>query len=483
MLSNPKLQKPKLQKPKLQKLKLQKPILALMLLGTLAGCQNLQPRATPEVALSNHYAYNDGEQRVVLKWQDYLNDPVLEQLIEQALVKNQDLKLASLRVLEAQAAYGIQRSQLFPSIGGEVSGQRTRVPTDLSYTGQAMFNDQYQVGIGMSQWELDLWGRIRSLNESALNRFFATQWNQAAVRNSIIQQVTQTYLSLSELEKRIVFAQRAVHNYEKSAQIFQRRYEVGAGSKVEYTQAFTMLSQGQSLLMQLYKAREMTNNYMVQLLGEPVSVSIPELDQVAFKHANLQAGLPAELLLNRPDIAAKEALLQAQHANIHAARTAFFPRIALTGSVGTASADLDGLFKSGSSVWAFAPSISIPIFTAGRLKNNLNLAEVRTDMAVVEYEKTVQNAFREVADALSERYWLTQQLEIEANGLNAFNERVRLAELRYESGAVSHLEVLDAQRSLLQAEQQWIETQSAVLKSYVKLYVALGGDSQMPGLG
>ena len=457
-------------------LTIQKNIYLLGAVVSLVGCQQLQPHAAPEVALANTYQYAQSTEAQRLSWQDYLNDPVLEQLIQQALSNNHDLKIASLRIAEAQAVYGIQRSQLFPTIGADASGQRNRVPSDLSYTRQAVLNDQYQIGMGMSQWELDLWGRIRSLNQSALQGFFATQWNQVAVRNSIIQQVAQNYLTLAELEKRIEFAERSVQNYQNSVRIFKRRYDVGAGSKVEYTQALTLLSQGQALLAQLHKARDMNRNYLVQLLGAPTQLKVPGLDQVAFKSNALQAGLPSELLLNRPDIAAMEAKLQAQHANIYAARAAFFPRIALTARYGSASADLDGLFKAGSHAWAFAPSISIPIFTAGRLKSLVTVAEVRTDIAVAEYEKTVQNAFREVSDALAERQWLTQQLQIQRAGLDAFNERARLAELRFDSGAVSYLEVLDAQRSLLQAEQQWIETQSALMKSYVTLYVALGGD-------
>ncbi len=450
---------------------------ALLFMG-LAACQNHQPHATPAVALAAQYPYAGQADTQILKWQDYLNDPVLEQIIEQALTHNQDLKIASLRIAEAQTAYGIQRSQLYPTIGADASGQRGRVPADLSYSRQAMTSSQYQVGVGLSQWELDLWGRIRSLNQSALQQFFATEWNQIAVQNSLIQQVAQTYLNLSALEKRIAFAERSVGNFQNSVRIFKRRYEVGAGSKVEYTQALTLLSQGQSLVAELKKARDLNQNYLTQLVGTPIQVPVPSLDQVAFNNQVLTPGLPSALLLNRPDVAAMEARLQAQHAQIAAARAAFFPRIALTGSLGTASADLDGLFKSGSKVWAFAPSISVPIFTAGRLKNQVNLAELRTDIAVAEYEKTVQNAFREVADALAERHGLSQQLTIQGQGLAAFSERARLAQLRFDHGVVSYLEVLDAERSLLQAEQQWIETQSALLKSHVSLYVALGGDSR-----
>lgn len=445
--------------------------------GFLAACQSIENYQRPQVALADVYPNQHSSEYRTLAWSDYINDPALIDLVEQALNYNHDLKVATLRIQEAQAAYGIQRSELFPSIGGNANYERRRTPADLSYFGQAATIDQYFIGLGMNQWELDLWGRIRSLNDAALQQFFATQYNVLAVRNSIIHQAVQSYLKLSELEKRIYYARRSVQSYEKSVRIFKRRYEVGAGSKVEYMQAQTLLTNGQSLLTQLEKSRELTTNYLVQVVGKPITIARPELDKITFKTGVLNTGLPSDLLLNRPDIAAAEAILQSKHANIYAARAAFFPRIALTGSFGTASTELDGLFKSGSHLWSFAPSISIPIFTAGRLKNNVTLAEVRKEIAVSEYEKAVQNAFREVADALAQQKNLSKQLHIQQQGLSAFRETARLAQLRYDNGVVGYLDVLDAERNLLAAEQQWIETQSALQQSYVSLYFALGGDT------
>ncbi len=450
--------------------------IALSMLVLLGGCQNTVPLTAPQVALPAQYPLQQGGKYHVLAWSDYVNDPTLIEVVDLTLAYNHDLKIASLRVQEAQAAYGIQRAERFPMIGGNVDYERSRLPADLSPVGRSVTSEQYVVGLGINQWELDMWGRIRSLNEAALQQFFAAEHNQSTVRNSIIQQAVRSYLTLSELEKRIYFAQRSVLNYEKSVRIFKRRYEVGAGSKVEYMQAQTLLSNGQTLLIQLQKNKELTANYLQQLVGRPIQVPQPELDSLTFKIGILQTGLPSDLLLNRSDIRATEALLQSKHADIAAARAAFFPRIALTGSFGMASTELDGLFKSGSALWSFAPSISIPIFTAGRLKNNVTLAEVRRDIAVSDYEKTVQNAFREVSDALVQQRNLNRQLQIQNQGLTAFRETARLAQLRYDNGAVGYLEVLDAQRNLLSAEQQWIETQSALIQSYIILYFALGGD-------
>ncbi len=445
----------------------------------LTACQVPGPYAPDDIALAPQYPIQDSlEPRQVLAWQDYVNDPSLVQLVNLALQHNHDLQIASLRIAEAQAAYGIQRSELLPTLGGTASFERARMPADMTMTGQSMISEHYSVGIGLNQWELDFWGRVRSLNEAALQQFFASQWNQQAVRNSIIQQTVQTYLALSELAKRQYFAQRSVQNYQNWVRIFKRRYEVGASSKVEYVQSQTLLTSGQALVAQLTSQQAQAANFLTQLVGQPVTVPHVSLDQLIFKSAVLKTGLPSELLLNRPDIRAAEALMQSKHANIHAARAAFFPRIALTSNLGTASIDLDGLFQSGSGLWSFAPSISVPIFTAGRLKNNLSLAEIRRDIAVQEYEKTVQNAFREVADALAQVRGYEQQLKVQDVGLRAYREAARLAQLRYDHGAVGYLDVLDAQRSLLSAEQQWIQTESALLKAYVDLYFALGGDSQ-----
>ena len=451
--------------------------LSMLFVAVLSACQTPGPYQTPNVALPAEYAGQVHEPRAVLSWQDYVNDSALLQLVHLALAHNHDLQIASLRIAEAQAIYGIQRADVLPTIGANLGYERTRTPAGISPSGEGFIAESYTVGVGLNQWELDFWGRVRSLNEAALQQFFAAQWNQQAVRNSIIQQTAQTYLQLSELEKRIFFAQRSVQNYQNSVRIFKRRYEVGASSKVEYVQAQTLLTNGKTLLSQLQSAKDQTANFLAQLVGQPTHVPPPQLDAIVFKTSVLQTGLPSELLFNRPDIRAAEAQLQSKHANIHAARAAFFPRIALTSNLGTVSTDLDGLFHSGSGMWSFAPSISIPIFTAGRLRNNLVLAEVRRDIAVQEYEKTVQNAFREVSDALVQVKRLGEQLSLQNTGLEAFREAARLAQLRYDSGAVAYIEVLDAQRSLLSAEQQWIQTQSSLLKAYVDLYIALGGDS------
>lgn len=448
----------------------------------LAACQSTSVISSPQAKSATQYSHVEQQPDQTLSWSAFIHDQKMIEVVNLALIHNHDLHIAALRIKEAQTLYGIQRAERLPSLMANLGFERNHLPADLSGTGRSMTTEQYSIGLGMNQWELDLWGRIRSLNEATLQQFLATQYNQIAVRNSIIQQTLNTYLTVSELEKRIEFAQRAVQSYEKSAEIFKRRYDVGAGAKVEYMQAQTLLTNGKSLLNQLIKNKQLTEHYLLQLIGQPIAIPKLELDQVNLKNSQIQLGLPSDLLLNRPDILQAEKVLQSKQANIQAARAAFFPRIALTGRFGTASNELDSLFKSGSGIWSFAPSISVPIFTAGRLKNNVSLAEVRRDLAVLDYEKSIQNAFREVADALTAQRHLTEQLAIQKHGLIAFRETSRLAQLRYENGSVGYLDVLDAQRNLLNAEQQWIETQSQLIKAYISVYFSLGGDitSQLP---
>lgn len=456
------------------------PVRPILVMGVLSltGCQVLQmPETGADIQLPAQFTDMPSQPVQRLSWSTYFTDPVLQQLLQQTLQHNQDLQLAALRVAEAQAMYGIQRAELYPQLGLGTDFSRNRVPADLSPLGQSYIANQFQVGVGLQSWELDLWGRIRSLKQAALKQFLAQQANQIAVQNSLIAQVASVYLNLSALDQRVELAEHAVGSYQNSVRIFKRRYDVGSGSKVEYTQAQTLLSNAQNLLAQIQQARASQQNLLIQLVGRPVQLTRPTpLSQIQWAHQAQAVGLPSDLLLNRPDLRAAEYQLQAQSANIQAARLAFFPRISLTGGFATASDELEGLFQPQSQLWQFAPSISIPIFTAGRLKANLNLAQVRQQMAVQEYEKTIQNAFREVRDALQNEDWLTRQLQIQRQGLKAFHERVRLAQLSYDNGAVTYLEVLDAQRSLLAAEQQAVEVQSALLKNQVALYLALGGD-------
>ncbi|MGK5057481.1 efflux transporter outer membrane subunit [Janthinobacterium sp. LB2P49] len=445
----------------------------------LAGCASMAPPyAPPPLPVAAQYPETDpaGAQAPDVAWQAYFADARLQALIAQALASNRDIRIAALRVEEARAAYGIQRAEQFPTIALGASGSRARVPGDLSVTGRPMTSAQYQAGLNVSAWELDFWGRVRSLKDSALQTLLASDEARRAVGVALVAQVANGYLGLRELDERVALARATVDSRAESLRIFTRRFEVGSISKLDLTQVETLLSQALSLSAQLEQARAVQAHALAQLVGGPVDLTP---DTRRFDDASvlqpLHAGLPSALLAQRPDLIAAEHQLRAAQANIGAARAAFFPTISLTAAYGTASAELNGLFDSGSGAWNLAPRLVLPIFDAGRLRANMDLAEVRRDVAVANYEKSVQGAFREVDDALSNRRWLALQVDIGKTTLAAQSERARLAKLRYDNGAAPYLEVLDAQRDLLTVEQQLVQTRRALLSSQVSLYAALGG--------
>ena len=455
---------------------------ALGLAMALAGCASLAPPyQAPPLPVAAVFPEADsaaGAPAPTLDWRDYFADARLRQLIAQALDNNRDLRIAALRVEEARAAYGIQRAEQFPTVGLGAEAGRSRTPADLNPTRQPLLASQYQAGLNVSAWELDFWGRVRSLKDAALHTMLAGDAARRAVTAGLIAQVADGYLTLRELDERVELARRTIASRTESLRIFTRRFEVGSSSKLELTQVVTLLTQAQTLGAQLEQARALRLHALEQLVGAPLAPALAALeagfdDRTVLRE--LRAGLPSDLLAARPDIAAAEQQLRAAQANIGAARAAFFPRITLTSSFGTASAEFDGLFDAGSRAWNLVPRLTLPIFDAGRNKAGLDLAAVRRDVAVANYEKSVQNAFREVADAMSARRWLAEQVRIQQSALAAQTERARLAKLRYENGAAPYLEVLDAQRDLLSAEQQLVQTRRALLSSQVSLYAALGG--------
>lgn len=444
-----------------------------------AGCQSMAPDYhQPAAPVAGQFPLAEdaaGESAAALGWQQYFADAHLQALIAQALEHNRDLRAAVLRVEEAQAAYGIARAGLYPQVDAIGSYNRSRTPANLSFTGRPLIAEDYLVGLGISNWEIDFWGRIRSLKDAALQSFLASDEARRALQIALIARVADGYMALRELDERIVIARKTIDSRAESLRIFQRRYEVGATSKLDLTQVETLLAQAQSLEYQLRQARAVQYNALTLLVGSAFELApaANALDATALPA--LAAGLPSDLLLARPDIVAAEYRLKAANANIGAARAAFFPRVSLTTTYGSASSELEGLFDAGSHAWKFSPSISLPIFDAGRNRANLDLAEVRRDLAVADYEKTIQTAFREVADALAARQWLQRQVQSQQQTLDALSERSRLVKLRYDSGATSYFEVLDAERELLTAEQQLVQTRRALLSSQINLYAALGG--------
>lgn len=460
-----------------------------MLLGALitvlAGCSLAPSYERPSLPTAAAYpGMNLAQEKTTpdalqLGWREFFTDARLRELISQALENNRDLRIAVQRVEEVRGLYGIQRADLLPNISVDASGSRSRVPFDLSPTGSSITSEQYQVTLNLSLWELDFWGRVRNLTAAALEKYLATEEAQRAIVISLVAHVANIYLLERELDERIVIAQLTLTGREDSYRIARRRYEVGYSSKLDAVQAETLLNQARANQAALMRQRDQNHNALTLLVGVPVVASENQpLSMIERGFVQeISAGLPSDLLINRPDILAAEHQLKAANANIGAARAAFLPRIMLTGDLGTASAALSGLFGADSGIWRFAPSVTLPIFDGGRNRANLDVSEARRNLAVADYERTIQAAFREVADALAERRWLTLQVAAQQATLAAQIERTRLAGLRYQNGAVPYLEVLDAERDRYVTEQALVQLRRALLASSVNLYAALGGGS------
>jgi multidrug efflux system outer membrane protein len=463
-------------------------LISLGLLPALlfTGCTMIPEYLRPVAPISAQWPKGGADQEklsgtdvplaVDLPWRDFFTDAPLRQAIETALQNNRGLRTAMHRVEESRALFGIQRADQLPNISAGAMGSRSRVPGDLSMSGHSLISSQYQATVNLSTWELDFWGRVRSLKDAALESYLASEEARRAVQISLVSQVANVYLLERELDERLDIARKTLAIREESCRIMRRRFEVGSAAKLEATQSEVLLNQARSELTELERRREQSHNALTILSGIPLASESRPLSKVetAFVR-NIAPGLPSELLLNRPDVLSAEHRLKAANANIGAARAAFFPRIALTGDLGSASRDLEEVFGSGSMAWSFLPSLSLPIFEGGRNRANLDLAEARRNVAVSDYEQTIQGAFREVADALADRRWIARQVAVQQATVATQTELTRLADLRYQSGAAPYLEVLDAERERFAAEQSLVQTRRALLASMVNLYAALGG--------
>lgn len=455
------------------------PLVALPAL--LAACAPLAPEpGRPSSPLPLAY---EGEavpdaalQAPLVPWRSFFTDPALQRLIEAALAGNHDARLAALAAEQARVRYGIQGAALWPDISLGARAARSRTPEDLSRMGRAIINSEYRVELGAAAWELDFWGRVRALEEAALQQWLAQREVQRAAEQAIITQAARGWLALCSVEERLAIARDTVASRQQTQHMFRRRVEEGAAARLDLLQVQTLLTQAQALQAQLERERAGTLNALRLLVGgEPPLPAAPQACARLDAIAPPAPGLPSALLDARPDVRAAEHRLHAAGANIAAARAALFPRITLTGALGTASASLDGLFRGASRVWSLAPALDLPIFDAGRRRSQVELSELERDAALVDYCRTVETAFREVADALAAHRWLQAQLDVQQRAEAAHAERARLAALRYEAGAARYLEVLDAQRDWLAARQQTAATRSDLLAARVQLYGALGG--------
>ncbi len=450
---------------------------------TLAGCAmtpTLQRPPLPVAAAFPASAVSTASsaspvaatQAAELLWQDFFADARLKRLITLALAHNRDLRVAALNIEQTRAQYQIRRADQFPGINAVIGG--SRLPTTSGGITSA-----YNAGLAVTAYELDFFGRVSSLQEVALGQYLATQEGALAARISLIAAVANSYFSWLADQELLALTQQTLASREASQKLSQLRFDNGLVSEIELRQAESLTQAARVAYAQQQRQRALDENALTLLVGRSVSEELkgadpmPRLQSVLL--ADVPAGLPSDLLVSRPDIRQAEQLLLASNANIGAARAAFFPRIALTVGVGSASKQLSGLFDAGSFGWTLAPQLLLPIFDAGRNQAGLESAQAGQGIALAQYEKAIQTAFREVADALAARSTFAEQLAAQTAQATAESTRLKLADLRYQNGITSYLDLLDAQRAAFASQQAVVQTRLSQLQSQVTLYKALGG--------
>lgn len=419
---------------------------------------------------------DSGPAAVDIGWRAFFKNPELQEVIATALANNRDLKTITLQVEEARALYDIQSADRLPSLNATASESRSRA---LLTSSTPINRTVYQVGLSVTAFELDLFNRVKNLSAAALAQFMATEEARRSAQILLVGEVAKSWLTERTLYEQVQLATRTLEGRQASFDLVKKRFDAGITNALELRQSDTLVQSARVSLLALKRQHALSVNALQVLVGKQIQTS--ESNQSLAKQemlATIGAGLPSELLTQRPDIRAAEQRLRAMQANIAAARAAFFPRIALTAGVGTASTDLSSLFNSGQNTWSFVPSVSLPIFDSGRNKANLKVAEVRSEIAVTSYEKTIQVAFREVADALAARATLNDEADAQQAVQKSQSERLVLAQARYKNGIANYLEVLDAERELFTAEQQLLQTKLLNLTNAIDLYRALGGGIQ-----
>jgi len=466
--------------------------LALGMLITLTGCTTMAPKySQPAAPVSTAWpvgpAYPAESAKPAQKplaeipWREFFVDPQLQKLIELSLKNNRDLRVALLNIERSRAQYQIQRADLLPKIDATAGANFQRTAEDFSSSGRATTVEQYNVGLGVSSYELDLFGRVRSLKDQALEQYLATEQAQRSVQISLVSQVASSYLALAADRERLALAKQTLISQQESYKLINSRFEAGISSSLVLNQSRTTVDAARVDIARYTTLVAQDENALNLVVGSPLPTELlPQaLSETLTSVKDLSPGLPSEVLLQRPDILQAEGQLKGANANIGAARAAFFPKITLVSNVGFGSEDLAGLFKPGSFAWKFAPQITLPIFNGGSNRANLTVAEVDRDIAVARYEKAIQTAFREVADALAQRGTIDEQLNAQQSLTDATGESYRLSQARFDKGVDSYLAVLDSQRSLYGAQQNLIGTRISRLNNLVTLYKVLGGGAEV----
>lgn len=462
--------------------------MALMACLTLASC-NFAPRyQQPDLPVAGTYESADiatpGGERLAseVSWEDFFRDPTLKLLISTALERNRDLAASVARIEQAQALYRVQRSARLPQVAAGADATRGKVPLTVVEPEDPNSNTsfhftEYNVQVAVTSFELDFWGRVANLSESARRNYLATVEATRAFRLSLISNVAATYYAILSGNEGIELAEHTLATRQYALEVARLRLAAGATSIMDYQQANILVTQAQTQLAELQRTTGQQRDQLAVLIGGPLPVDLAGRREMAEsdQFGNLDAGLPSSLLALRPDIRAAEQSLRAADADIGAARADYFPRISLTSSFGYVSPELSDLFVPGKQAWLVSGFVTLPIFDAGRRRAQLGLSEARRTELVANYQKTVQVAFREVSDALIARQRLGEQIAAQERAVAAEERLAEAADLRYQNGISIYLEVVDAKRSLFAAQQQLILLRAAALQNGASLYVALGG--------
>lgn len=455
----------------------------LLLAGLLSACSQLPVYQRPAVDVAAAFPAAGAPAATPardLAWQDFVQAPELRALIERALDHNRDLRVAVLQIEQTRAQFQVRRADTLPTVNAAATGNR-----QPAVSGEGI-SSTYTAGLALASWEIDLFGRIASLQEAALAQYLASEENRKAVQISLISAVSSTWLGLQHTDDQIALTRQTLASRLDGLSLTKLRFDNGTATALDMRQAESLVASAQATLAQLQRQRAQEANALALLVGQgpalpPAADTRQPSFDAALPLAQVPVGLPSDVLLLRPDVRAAEQQLVGANAQIGAARAAFFPRISLTASVGTASNQLSNLFSSGSWGWTLAPQALLPIFDAGRNQAGLESAQAAQKIAVAQYEKAIQTAFKDVADALVAREPLAEQWRAQQALVAAETERARLTDLRVNGGVANQLELLDAQRSLFGAQQALLQTRLALAQNQVALYKALGGGWKAPG--
>lgn len=457
----------------------------MALAAFMAGCSMMPAYEQPALPVATQYPTNGlddpglqgGQGEALAQWQDFVGNAQLRELIEQSLRNNRDLRVATLAIEQARAQYSLAGAGPFPTIGVGVNAQRQSTGSNSGDASSSSISSIYTGGLMVSSWELDFFGRLASLTAAARGEFLSTAYAREAVQTSLIAGVASAWLNLQTASAMVELTQQTLATREESQKLMQLRFDGGVASALDMRQTESLTASARATLAEQLRLKAQAINALTLLVGQTIEPRLLAMADLPLDDvfADVPAGLPSDLLIRRPDIQQAEWTLRTANANIGAARAAFFPSISLTASAGSASSHLSDLFSSGTFGWSFAPQIVLPIFDAGRNQSRLEGAEAARDIAVAQYEKSIQLAFAEVADALAGRATLGDQLQAQQDLVRAEQQRYELADLLYRSGVSSFLDALDAQRALFAAQQAVLQTRATMLGNRVELYRVLGG--------